>query len=194
MRFKQIKPLASHFKCNLRYKLMMLSPVLLTALSSIPASGDEYHGLDIDKKEMEIIDKIIDVSLKEDGKTIAEIYTDLYTKKYSNILKNQIPDIDKRSFEIVEEETAKYINNQIDKENSLNKILYSVYKKYFTKDELKELYQFYSSDIGKKYVDIHTDLRADQASFIGHWASGLEMKIRNQVDKRLTKEIKIPKK
>ena len=66
-------------------------------------------------------------------------------------------------------------------------ISYTVYDKYFTEDELKDLIAFYKSPAGKKYISVVPNVIADSMSiFVEKYAPKLDEFVKKAVEEELT--------
>lgn len=102
--------------------------------------------------------------------------------------KNQ-PNLDPKVLATINEEVLAVFKEEIDKD-SFNQLLYPIYAKHFTVQEMKEINAFYSSPTGKKTVKTIPQVTQESMTVAQAWAKGLSPKIQERVKARLDKAAK----
>ena len=168
----------------------MKTSIILLLLYSFSINSIAYEN--IDKGKRELIDEFI--AQLDKGKT-AEHFTKTYTNKYFSILKEADPSVDDNVKNIINSEVESYITEQINKKNALNKQLYHIFDKKFSKKELKTIMRFYRTDTGKKIFEMMPELTYEASTLAKIWGQSLEVDVRKKISERLIREdIKITKK
>jgi hypothetical protein len=79
-----------------------------------------------------------------------------------------------------------YLTTEFNITAVMENISYTVYDRYFTEDELKDLISFYESPSGKKYISVVPNVIADSMSiFLENHAPKLEEFVKKAVDEEL---------
>ena len=79
------------------------------------------------------------------GSTISESFAN----QMISSLKNRYPDATEETFEIIRKEVDLVVTDELSR-GKLEKLIYPIYDKYFTEEEIKGLITFNKSDLGRK--------------------------------------------
>ena len=80
--------------------------------------------------------------------------SNLYIQQIAQVLKNSNPDIDPRSYTILEEVVKKVIKENIMTKGMLSEAMYPIYDKYLTSDDLRNIIEFNNTSTGKKVLKV----------------------------------------
>lgn len=116
---------------------------------------------------------------------IGELLSNNFIQVLSESLKQARPDIDPKAFDIIKEEVGAVMSEEI---KSLLPSMYSIYHKYLTLEEIKELVQFYKTPVGRKYVSVMPKMTQEGMEAGQLWGQSLGPKIQQRVLDRLQKE------
>ncbi|MAA98336.1 MAG: hypothetical protein CMN87_12625 [Stappia sp.] len=75
----------------------------------------------------------------------------------------------------------------------LNRVVYEVWARRFTVEELKQLADFYRSDLGQKYARVEPELRALSIGAAKQWGDAISTEMVTLVREELTKRLEAAK-
>jgi len=134
---------------TIQYQRGSMKKLFLCFLLLISAHAAAAEGISPEKKIL--IDKLVEQmgqSAVETGKQ----FSNLFIQNMSQSLKQAKPDIDPKAFDILEEEVKLLIHEIFVGSGALAEMMYPIYGKRFSEDELNQLIRFYSTPLGKKLV------------------------------------------
>lgn len=106
----------------------------------------------------------------------------------SNHEKESIPD---RGLQIIMEEVMTLFEIEMDK---LENRIISIYAKYFTKEETKQLIAFYETDLGRKAISVMPNILDESMLASQQWGQSLVPVLSDRLKKRFDEEgIEFPK-
>jgi hypothetical protein len=125
---------------------------------------------------------------------MGELFGNAFVQQLTNILKKTNPEIDPRALEILKKEVMALIHEEMVEKESLQKLIYPIYHKYLTLEEIRELVRFYKTPVGKKAISVMPKMAQEAMQAGQAWGQSLGPVIQQRVLARLEKEgIKINK-
>lgn len=104
-------------------------------------------------KKKVLIDKI----LEQTGQSAIQVgkqFSDLFIQQMTMVLKSSNKNIDPRAFSIIEEEVKNIINEEIVENKKIAEMMYPIYTKHFTVDELKQMIELNNTPFGRKMIKV----------------------------------------
>jgi hypothetical protein len=83
-----------------------------------------------------------------------ELFGNAFAQQMIQLLQQLKPGIDPLSFDIIKQESAAFIHEELAEKESLYPYLYPIYHKYLTLEETNGLIQFYQTPLGQKAISI----------------------------------------
>lgn len=152
---------------------------------SFSVSAEEFD--EANRPDIKILLEISDS--RELGMRFAEsIQLQMIQQIKANQGKKIIPD---RCFQILMEEVMTLFEDEMVK---LENRIISIYAKYFTNKETKQLIAFYETDLGKKAIAVMPNILTDSMLASQEWGQGLIPVLSDRLKKRFDEEgIEFPK-
>lgn len=122
----------------------ILAVALLALSFNVSATTD---GIPASKKIL--IDKLL-AQTGQSAVAVGKQYSDLFTQQMTLILKQSKPDINPKAFDIVEEEINAIMDEEFVINDSFKTMMYPIYNKHFTEDELRKMIEINDTEFGKK--------------------------------------------
>jgi uncharacterized protein len=100
---------------------------------------------------------LIDTLLKQTGQsaiTMGKQFSNLFIQQMTMVLKNSKPDINPMAFDILQEEINAIINEEVVEKAALSEMMYPIYDKHFTKEELKKMIELNKTEFGQKMIRV----------------------------------------
>jgi hypothetical protein len=119
---------------------------------------------------------------------MGELFGKAFVQQMTNILKKTNPKIDPRAFEILEKEVMGLIHEEMVEKESLQELIYPIYHKYLTLEEIKELVRFYKTPLGKKAISVMPKMTQEAMQAGQAWGQSLGPVIQQRVRTRFEKE------
>lgn len=99
--------------------------------------------------------KLVDTLLEQTGQSASAVsmqLTDLFSRQMILHLKRSNPNTNPRAFDILQEEVAAVVNEEIFENGALEEMTYPIYDKYFTESDLEKMIEFNNTDAGEKMI------------------------------------------
>lgn len=126
----------------------MLKKITQTlAVTALIISSSSTFALDSTKKAL--INELLEQTGQSNSAVMKQM-SDFYLVSVTEIMKKTSPNIDSKILEAMREAIEEVVTEEIGKKNALNNLIYPIYDKYLTKEDLKALIEFNKSPAGKK--------------------------------------------
>mgnify|MGYP001561196161 CR=1 FL=1 len=119
---------------------------------------------------------------------IGEIFTKNTIKQTTAIFKKSQPDLPEKAFEILEQETTKIVNEEMLEKESFYELLYPIYDKYYSIEDIKGLINFYKTPLGKKTIEVLPNLSHESFMAGQKWGQAIGPKIGKKLEERYKEE------
>ena len=110
---------------------------------------------------------------------------DTYSAQMISSLKSKYPDATEQSFDIIRKEIEAVITEELDK-GSFQDLIYPIYAKYFTEEDIRGLIEFNKSDLGRKSNEVMPRLLQESMRAGQTWS----LKLRATLVERVTAKLK----
>ena len=110
-----------------------------------------------------------------------------FTRQMLTILRAKNPDLSEKAIQIVTDEVTVTINEELDDE-SLQLLIYPIYAKYLTLEELQGLIVFNNSSVGRKANQVMPQLMQESLEAAQQWSQMVGPKISKRVAVRFREE------
>ncbi len=139
---------------------------------------------DVDPAKRALIDELLEVTgALEIGSSMA----DALVTQMSDTLRRVNDPLPERAFELLEEEIIATINDAVER-GTFNKIMYPIYDKYLTSDDLASLLEFYRSDVGRRFTKVLPQMTQESMLAGQQWGIEIGTEAAERVEKRLAAE------
>ena len=128
--------------CAMKRALSLFVVFLFISFPCIAAAEPTYE---------ELIDRLTAIT----GHASAEMgapYVKEYSDSMAEHLVSQKPSLPPRAVEVVSDEVALFIHEQMFINTDVKALQYEAYRQYFTKDEIVDLIAFYETPLGRKLL------------------------------------------
>jgi hypothetical protein len=103
---------------------------------------------------------------------IAGTIAPLVAQQLTLMFHQQNPNLSQRADEIIEKATISYMNNQSARDHLIDQLV-PIYSKYLSKDDVRQLTNFYQSSIGRKLASVMPVIDLESANIGRAWAQGM---------------------
>jgi len=110
------------------------------------------------------------------------------TQQMAANMKAVNPDIDQRMIDIMEEAVEDVIREEFIENKEYVKMIYPIYSKYLTQDDLKQLIEFNDTPVGKKIIKVLPIVTQEALQASQAYAQVLEPKLLQRLAERFVKE------
>lgn len=114
-------------------------------------------------------------------------FSDAFTQQLVSVLKLGNPHISPKAIEIVNDEVTRMVEQEFSEEK-LQMMIYPIYDKYFTLEELQGLVTFNRSAVGAKANRVMPQLMQDSMTAVQGWSQDLGARISASVVERFKEE------
>ena len=102
-------------------------------------------------------------------------------------LRQSNPDISRRTQDVVVEVTLAYLRRRAEEDHLIDRLI-PIYSKFLTKDDVRELTEFYRSPVGRKLVSLSPQITAESAAIGRTWATSILPGLQAELTKKLQEE------
>ena len=157
-----------------------LIAIALTMVCFSAAAQDQ----EIDPAKLATIKELMKIT---GASSNSQQFSDAFSQQFVSVLKLGNPQISDRAISIVEEEVSKLVEEEFAGE-SLQRLIYLIYARYFTLEDLNGLVAFNRSPVGTKANRVMPQLMEDSLDAAQIWSQEITPKISARVLKRLEEE------
>ncbi len=104
------------------------------------------------------------------------------------ILKQSKPDINPVTFDIVEEEISNIMDEEFVINDNIKTMMYPIYNKHFTEDELRKMIEINNTEFGKKLIRVMPLINQEGMLVGQEFGKKLGPKIQQRITKRFKEE------
>jgi uncharacterized protein len=170
---------------NVLMKPIMTMLILLLSLSISPSFADSEIS---DEKRT-----LIDTLLKQVGHSADEISNQIitsYLQQITAVIKQSEPDIGPETLQEIAITVSTAVQQQVVEQDKYKAMIYPIYDRHFTEQELQKIIEFNQTDFGKKLLNV-VPLVFSQHQ---HVFSELSLDLAPEVNKRILETINQAKK
>jgi hypothetical protein len=119
---------------------------------------------------------------------LAQLLGNAIVQQMSNLLRKTNPEIDPKALKILEEEVMTLMHEETVEKGSFQQLIYPIYNKYLTLEEIREFIRFYRTPVGKKAISVMPKMMQESMQASEAWAQSLGPVIQQRVLTRFEKE------
>ena len=180
MTFRMSTPLRS---LEIDVRVNALAPVLVVLLCVVLISAPRADELTPEKTaDIKALFKLSGTD------NLAIRMASIAVQQIAQAVRQARPDLPARAFAIVEEETKKSFEENIDAPNGLIARFVPIYAEIFSHDEVKELLAFHRSPIGSKSRSVQDDLFKKGMEVGQQWSKELGPELQRRIQNRFAIE------
>jgi hypothetical protein len=128
-------------------KKVIISVFVLTLSFFVSAQTD----IDSEKK------KLIDALLEQTGQSaiaMSKQFSDAFIQQMTNVLIQSQSNVEPKAFDILREEITAIIDEELITKSSFNEMLYPIYSKNFSVEELEKMIELNKTELGQKLIRV----------------------------------------
>jgi hypothetical protein len=161
--------------------------ILILAFGSAAVMADASLAQDIPAEKKADIEKLMEMT---GALKLGQMMSTAIVGEFSKAIKAGRPNIPESALNAVTEEVNAVISENLP---SFTEISVQIYDKHFTADEIRSLIAFYSSDLGKKVINVMPTITQESIKAGKDWGESLGPELQRRVRARLEKEGVPPK-
>jgi hypothetical protein len=119
---------------------------------------------------------------------IGQLFANAFVQQMTNVLKSTNPDIPPKALIIIGEEVNAVIQEEMTEKESFYELIYPIYHKYLTIEDINELITFYKTPVGKKVITVMPQLTQESMHAGQVWGQSLGPIIQKRLAKRFEEE------
>lgn len=119
---------------------------------------------------------------------LSEVVMNLFLKQMMEILEEPGNVVGPEIFGIVEKEAKLLIHEELVVKESLHLLMYPIYHKHLTLEEINELIKFYETPLGQKMISTNPKIIQESMEVGQIWGQELNSKFQKRMSKILEKE------
>lgn len=108
---------------------------------------------EISPEKKELIDRLM-AQTGQSSIDVGKQFSTLFIRQMTMQLKQTNPNINPRAFTIIQEEVNNVIDQEVIKNKRFTLMLYPVYDKYFTAEDLRQMIKFNETEVGRKIIKV----------------------------------------
>jgi tetratricopeptide (TPR) repeat protein len=163
---------------------MKISRIIILCLCLLIVASGSYCE-ELTQQKINAIKELMSIT----GSTqLAEIVGKAVFQRMANFVQETNPEIDPRALQIIEEELTSLMREETGEKGSFQQVVYPIYNKYLTLDEIREIIRFYKTPSGKKMISVLPNMMQESMQAIQPWANSLMPRLQQRVFARFEKE------
>jgi len=163
-------------------KITILIGALITLLSP-----NVYAADNISTAKKHLIDQLLEQT-GQSAITVGKQFSNAFIQQITNVLKKTNPNIDPKALDIVEDEVISVINEEMVIKDTLKNMMYPIYNRHFTQDELKKMIELNNTEFGKKIIRVMPLISQEGMQAGQKFGQTLGPKIQKRISSRFQKE------
>lgn len=163
----------------------MMKKFLLIMILISPVFGSLVVAEELTEEKKQLIDEMLGFNgVKETGLIMGR----MFSNQISNVIKKNKPNVKLEILEMVEEEANKVIEEMLFSKSGINVLMYPIYHKYLSLEELKAVVAFYKTPAGRKLLSVTPEITQEAMIAGQKFGKSLGPVIMERVKDRLKKE------
>lgn len=165
--------------------LALAASGLQAAEQATAKAVEPVAGIDPEKKAL------IDTLLGQTGQSAKEMgkqFSDLFIQQMTMMLKQSRPDMDPRAFDILREEVTAVIDEELAGNGAFTAMMYPIYDRHFTADEIRAMIEFNETPLGKKLIRVMPQVSQEGMAAGQSWGQSLGPIIQTRLMTRFKEE------
>ena len=118
----------------------------------------------------------------------SETIINLFMEQIVKMLKEPRDSIDPETFNLMKKEAKVLVHEEVVVKESFHLLMYSLYHKYLTLEEINELIRFHKTPLGQKMISTSPTIMQESMKIGQIWGQGLSIKFNQRMSKILKKE------
>lgn len=161
----------------------MLKKITQTlAVTALIISSSSSFALDNPKKAL--INELLEQT-GQSSENMGKQTSDFYLQHMVELLQKTSPNVDSKVFDVLQEVVEEVMDEEFNKKDSLNNLIYPIYDKYLTEADLKALIEFNNSPVGKKVTKVMPKIQQEAMAAGAQWGRTLGPKIQTLLQQKL---------
>ena len=160
---------------------------IIIAVFTLVFSLNAYTAEKINAEKKQLINTILEQT-GQSAITVGKQFSGLFIQQMTMVLKQSKPDIDPKAFDIVEDEIISIINEEIVIKGAFKDMMYPIYSKHFSIDELEKMIELNNTEFGKKMISIMPIITQEGMQAGQQFGQSLGPKIQQRLIARFEKE------
>ena len=161
--------------------------VILLLLISLFLFQQNAFAVDISAEKKVLVDRVL-LQTGQSAIAVGKQFSDLFIQQMTSVLKQSNPNINPRAFEIIEEEITDLINEEFVINSSLSKIMYPIYDRHLSIEDLKKMIELNDTPFGKKLIKLMPLITQESMQAGQALGQSLAPKIQDRIVSRFEKE------
>lgn len=156
---------------------------LLLIIASFISSAHGEETLDATKKQQ--IDQLLTLTGSEQ---LEKNFSTFFSQQIIAAMKESQPSVEPKTLAIVESEIKAIVHDEFANKKSFQRLLYPIYDRNLSSEDLAELIRFYQTPVGKKFVATLPVIQQETVLATQRWGQDLAPRIQQQVMARFKQE------
>lgn len=161
----------------------LLPALLLLAATSMPAAAEVPEA-----KKQAIQQLVVMTGADQIGQMFGLTFIDMISQS----LRAARPDIPERAYTIIREEVRAVMQDEFTVKQSFYELVYPIYDRHFSLEELHGMIDFYSTPLGRKTISVLPQLTQESMAAGQAWGQSLAPVIEARIVERLRAEKLLP--
>ena len=160
----------------------MIRALLLATICLAIGHGESAFAEDLTAEKKADIQKMMDMT---GAMAIAQQMVDQMMLLINRDIRARRPDVPQKVIDALREEVNGVVRDNL---SSLVGLMFPLYHKYFTHEDIKGMIQFYSTELGQKLIRTLPSLTQESMRAGAQWGQSLERELDRRLKNRLLKE------
>jgi len=122
--------------------------IILLAFSFLSVS-QTIHATEVSAEKKALIDQLM-AQTGQPATSVGEQFSNSFIQQMTMMLKRTNPNVDPKAYKIMSEEVHSVVKAEAGADKTLSEIMYPVYDKHFTTEDLSKIVEFNNSPVGQK--------------------------------------------
>jgi hypothetical protein len=165
---------------------MKTTLALMTLLFSISFTHTVIAA-EVSQEKKQLIDTLL-VQTGQSSEQVGKLMATQYVQQITKVMETTNPDIQPKVITVMSDEVNTIINEEIVENGRFTQLLYPIYDKHFSSDDLRKMIELNNTEFGKKLIKVMPQITQEALKAGQEFGQSLAPKINERLQARFKKE------
>jgi hypothetical protein len=166
---------------------MMKSVLATMALLLSVSFTHTVCAADVSQEKKQLIDTLL-AQTGQSAEKVGKLMASQYVAQIAKVLESANPDVQPNVMTVMSEEVNMIMNEEIVQNGRFTQLLYPIYDKHFTSDDLRKMIELNNTEFGKKLINVMPVITQEALKAGQEFGQSLAPKINERLQARFKKE------
>ncbi len=166
--------------------MMKSTLALMTLLLSISFTHTVFAA-EVSQEKKQLIDTLL-LQTGQSAEQVGKLMASQYVQQITKVLETSNPSVEPKVITVMSDEVNTIINEEIVENGRFTQLLYPIYDKHFSSDDLRKMIELNNTEFGKKLIKVMPQITQEALKAGQEFGQSLAPKINDRLQARFKKE------